>query len=66
MQILISCTECEFEDWGSTEKDLMNKITMWNHVKRSHADIAEHLMNMYQTLPNNLYTTRSVSMQPAQ
>lgn len=64
MQILLSCIECEFEDWGRTDSEMMNKITMWNHVRKSHAGTADHLMKMYQTLPNNLYTTHP--MQAAQ
>ncbi len=58
MKIILSCTECGYQDWGATQKPLMNKIIMWNHVKKAHAAIAERIMRMYQTLPSDLYDTR--------
>ena len=55
MKVLLSCTECDYEEWGSTDKQLMNKIVMWNHVKKAHAGTAERIFRMYQMVPNNLY-----------
>ena len=57
MQVLLSCTECDYEEWGSSNKELMNKIVMWNHVKKAHVGMADRIMRMYQTVPNNLYRT---------
>ena len=60
MNVLLTCTECEYETWGSTQKELMNKIVMWNHVKKAHAQRAEHIMKLYQTLPDNLYGMHAI------
>lgn len=62
MQVLISCTECDYEEWGSTDKQLMNKIVMWNHVKKAHAGTAERIFRMYRTFPNHLYSTRQAGL----
>ena len=58
MKIILSCSECTYKETGSTEKPLMSKIIMWNHVKRAHSTMAERMMRMYQTMPNDLYTAR--------
>jgi predicted small metal-binding protein len=55
MKVLLSCTECDFEEWGTTERELMNKIVMWNHIKKAHIGMADRILRMYQTVPNNLY-----------
>lgn len=36
MTIVLTCTKCGYRASGSPEKPLMNRIIMWNHVKRSH------------------------------
>lgn len=55
MQVLIACNECDFEQWGHDEGELMNKIIMWNHIKREHPALAERVLRMYQTVPNTIY-----------
>jgi len=55
MQVLLSCTECEYQEWGTTEKELMNKIIVWNHVKKEHPATAEHIMRVYQHVPSSLF-----------
>lgn len=63
MKIILSCTECPYREVGSSEKSLMNKIIMWNHVKRAHSAMAERLMRMYQTMPHDLYTQNAAHAQ---
>lgn len=58
MKITLLCTECHYKEAGSSEKPLMNKIIMWNHVKRAHAGVAERLMRMYTTMPSEFYVAR--------
>ena len=55
MTILLVCTECAYRESSSSEKKLMNKIIMWNHVKKAHPRTAERIMRIYETLPSNLY-----------
>ena len=65
MKVLLSCIVCDHTEWGNSEKELLNKIIMWNHVKKAHASTAERIMNAYQTLPNNLYGKHAVVEIPA-
>lgn len=58
MNIILSCSACGFEAVGSSEKELMNKIVMWNHVKRAHAETAEYVMRTSQMVPSDLYDVR--------
>ena len=55
MKVLLSCTECDYEEWSSTEKELMNKIIIWNHVSREHPATAAHIMRVYQHVPVSLF-----------
>ena len=55
MQVLLSCTECEYQETGHTEKELMNKIIIWNHVKKEHPQTAERVMRVYQHVPSSLF-----------
>ena len=55
MQILLSCTECDYQEVGHTEKELMNKIIIWNHVKKDHPATAERVMRIYQRVPSSLF-----------
>ena len=55
MKVLLSCTECDFEEWGTSEGELMNKIKMWNHVKRAHIGMADRILRMYNTVPSHMY-----------
>lgn len=55
MKVLLSCTECNYEEWSSTEKELMNKIIIWNHVTEVHPATAQHIMRVYQHVPVSLF-----------
>lgn len=55
MEVLLSCTECDFEEWGSTGNVLMNKIIIWNHVQKEHPQTAAHIMRVYQHVPASLF-----------
>ena len=57
MKILLRCTECDYQEQSGSDKEMMHKIIMWNHVKKAHTTMAERIMRMYQTVPNDLYTT---------
>lgn len=65
MQVLISCNECDFEQWGHGEGELMNKIIMWNHVKREHPVLAARVLRMYQTVPSSIYHKEKVPVRSA-
>ncbi|HVV15027.1 MAG TPA: hypothetical protein VHD55_01340 [Candidatus Paceibacterota bacterium] len=62
MKVILSCSECDFQAWGSAEGRLMNKIVMWNHAKRAHADQADLVMQTYeeQAQPSDIYETRRI------
>jgi hypothetical protein len=55
MQVLLSCTECDYKEHGHTEKELMNKIIIWNHIKKEHPSTAERVMRLYQHVPSSLF-----------
>lgn len=38
MKTILTCRECGYQDNGNSEKQLMNRIKMWNHVARAHQD----------------------------
>lgn len=59
MQVLLSCTECEFQESGHSDKELMNKIIIWNHVKKEHPATADRIMRLYQRVPISLFTTHA-------
>jgi hypothetical protein len=40
---------------GHTEKELMNKIIIWNHVKKTHPATAERVMRIYSRVPSSLF-----------
>ena len=61
MKVLLTCIVCDHEEWGNSDKELLNKIIMWNHVKKAHASTAERIMRTYQTLPGGLYGSRAVA-----
>lgn len=60
MKISLVCSECEYREGSWSEKTLMNKIIMWNHVKREHPHLAERVMREHQALPDYLYRTVAV------
>jgi hypothetical protein len=65
MQVLLSCTECSYEEVGHTEKELMNKIIIWNHVKKTHPATAERVMRIYSRVPSSLFNIHMPNKAPA-
>jgi hypothetical protein len=65
MQVLLSCTECDYSESGNTEKELMNKIIIWNHVKKEHPQTAERIMRIYQHVPSSLFNIHATENTPA-
>ena len=59
MQVLLSCTECDYQEIGHTDKEMMNKIIIWNHVKKAHPATAERVMRIYQRVPSSLFNMHS-------
>jgi predicted small metal-binding protein len=55
MKVLLTCSECDFREFGSSEKELMNKIIVWNHLKHEHPRMADRIMRMYKTAPNSIF-----------
>ena len=39
MKVLLTCLECGHRDWGVAERNFMNKVKMWNHVRVVHPHI---------------------------
>jgi len=60
MQVLLSCTECPYQEVGTEEGQLMNKIIIWNHVKKEHPQTAERIMRLYQHVPSSLFNVHSL------
>ncbi|MDO8518469.1 MAG: hypothetical protein Q7S26_04245 [bacterium] len=60
MKVLLMCPECEYRAGSLSEKGLLNKIIMWNHVKRAHPAAAERIMRMYKTMPADLWGARAM------
>lgn len=56
-KIVLMCTECSFCETGSKEKELMNEIVMWKHMKKAHPRIAES-MTKYHAVPEEPYKVR--------
>ena len=57
MKVILICSECGHKEHSSSDKQLINKIIMWNHVKKSHPRTAERIMRMYKIVPSALYGT---------
>jgi predicted small metal-binding protein len=55
MNVSLLCTECDYQESASSEKELMNRIIMWNHVKGAHVGTAERIMRIYKTVPNDFF-----------
>ena len=64
MKVLLTCRECGHQDWGSSDKEFMNKVKMWNHVRRDHPyiDATKIRLVMKTSFP---YQYESRTMQPA-
>lgn len=60
MNVLLVCAECGYQQVNGSEKEFMNKVIMWNHVKKAHVKTAERVFRNYKTVPTDLYTTRAV------
>ena len=64
MKVLLTCTECNYAEVSSADKVLMNKIIIWNHVKKAHSGV-EGVMRTYQLAPNHFYETRAGELRTA-
>ena len=58
MTIELTCAECDYRESGSSDRDLMNKIIMWNHVQKVHPHVAERIMRIYNRVPDDIYDVR--------
>lgn len=41
MELILLCKQCGHEEVGQTERVLMTKIRMWNHLNREHPELTE-------------------------
>ena len=41
MELILMCKQCGHEEIGETERALMTKIRMWNHLNREHPELSE-------------------------
>jgi hypothetical protein len=46
MKIILTCSACGHQEWGTDEGQLMNKIKMWNHAKRLHPGRVHEVINL--------------------
>lgn len=53
-KVLLVCSECGHHEGGYSDRVLMNKIKMWNHVRRTHPDFAEHYMEELKRLQDEV------------
>lgn len=53
MKIILTCSECGYQEWGTSEGMLMNKIKLWNHATRQHADTAKRVLEL--SLPKHSF-----------
>lgn len=60
MNAILMCTECDYQAAGSSERVLMNKIIMWNHMQKFHPSAAERIMRIYNRVPDDIYDMRPV------
>jgi hypothetical protein len=41
MELVLICKQCGFEEQGQSERLLMAKIRMWNHLNREHPELTD-------------------------
>ena len=41
MEVLLTCKECGHREAGDTERLLMAKVRMWNHLNRAHPQLTD-------------------------
>jgi len=46
MKIVLTCSECGHQEWGTAEGSLMNKIKMWNHATREHPEQIKRVIDL--------------------
>jgi hypothetical protein len=56
MDTLLRCNQCGAEEPGSSHGTLMNKIKMWNHLKREHPMLAERIIKTHDIMPTSFYS----------
>lgn len=51
MQLVLVCKQCGHEERGETERLLMAKIKMWNHLNRDHPELTEAFKEAVEEAP---------------
>jgi hypothetical protein len=46
MKIILTCSECGYQEWGTAEGTLMNKIKMLNHATKMHPTQIGRVINL--------------------
>lgn len=41
MELVLTCKQCGHEEIGQTERLLIAKIRMWNHLNKSHPEMTD-------------------------
>ena len=57
---ILRCNRCGHEERGGTGI-LMDRIKMWNHLKREHPLLAERIMRSHDVMPAGLYSRLSAT-----
>lgn len=54
MELVLTCKQCGHEEKGHTERLLMAKIRMWNHLNRVHPELTEAFTRAVEQEPKNV------------
>jgi hypothetical protein len=41
MELILTCKQCGHEERGESERALMTKVRMWNHLNREHPALTD-------------------------
>lgn len=52
MDIVLTCKQCGWQETGQTERLLMAKIRMWNHLNRAHPEDVEAFSRAVEERPH--------------
>ena len=51
MELVLICKQCGHEERGETERLLMAKIKMWNHLNREHPELTDAFKEAVEEAP---------------
>jgi len=62
MQTPLTCSECGYQEWGSSDRPLMNKIKILNHANKMHPEQVARVLkySLPQLSPSSSKSARTV------